>query len=278
MDLVNFFGDYICKTFEYKQCKIKLIDFDNIDNNKNYLYFVSHKVMSRNHSNIDVDINEVLTKIKISLPVYILEFEKDFCLNSMKSFIILEQINNDLLSVNHLSDDFMKTLTKTSSDYIRYPFDIDNNVPKNVLGSVFNYHCCFTKEFKIFNRGIAHLYNQDNFFGISKSPMIEFEYSIIDKNIDTFLPVSTSGLNIVFRMYDNKNIFYESILPIEYYNNLPKGTNYKQYLNKFMVDFLLPFTTDLSVYEPLKFKKMTTKTYLKNFEKHIRTLKEMENI
>lgn len=278
MELVNSFGDYLCKTFNYNKYTLKFIDFDNMDNHKNYLHFVANKVSFNNYSNISDNVNDILVRLKIVLPFYIIEIEKDFFLNTIKSYIIVGQVNNDLLSILHVSSDIYDIITKTSSNSLRSPFNITNHIPKSALGNCYQYSCAFNKEFKIFNRSIAHLHNQDNFFGSSKSSIVEFEYSIIDKYIGVHTPLISFDLYIVFRMYDNGILFYESTSPIKDYENVPKGTNYNLYMNKFMIDFLAPFTTDLSAYEPLNFKKATTKKYITNFEKYIRKLKEMEDI
>jgi hypothetical protein len=277
MELVNFFGDYLCKTFNYNKYTLKLIDFDNMNNNINYLYYVADKVSFHNYSKIEDNVNEVLMRLKTLLPFYIIEVEKDFFLNKVKSYIIFQQINSDFISILYISSDLIGSI-KTSSSHLNTPFNISNHVPKSVLGECYKYNCAFNKEFKIFNRNIAHLHNQDDFFGTSKYSMIEFEYSLLDKNIGMQHPLALSDLHLVLRMYENGFLFYEFSSQIEPYETIKKGVNYNQYLNKFIIDFLAPFTTDLSLYEPLNFKKATTKKYIKNFEKYIRNLKEMEDI
>ena len=221
------------------------------------------------------------------LPFSILEIQKHNVYSVDSTFVTIKTEQCQIY-------DYIKVIDFYEKNWLRFPkntlfrlrFDIQSLLCtsfENFYSSSFKWfdnHCkpLFAFDYSFFSRNVFEWSLCDD------SRLFELEISVVPFNaaiINLDLNNKTFTSTMIIRLFHDNILIQDK----QYFYSDPSRAScnleYEELCkNESLIfrDFFLPFTTDLSEFEPLDFKKTVSVEYIENFNKNIRLLKNAIDI
>lgn len=276
MDKISAFAQFIVNQYDYNSFAINRLDVMNMHNNQSYIYKVQYFLNLNKHSDYHMKLESIATKVDL----YVVEISKKFKSIVVTDYIVCALEPDDSIrcynASNILSD--IDVLLLAFED-LKVRLHVGSAIEDLGYRPSVNYQVNgvhHTEEYGFHFKHSVLLNNKREHFGPDITSYLELETIVLkDAHVSEQLyDDMPSAYRIIINMYSDSVLLCSKQSDFDYEDF---KNNYNDIFKLSYFDLFKPFTTDLSEYSPLDFKKELTTAYIDNFKKHIADIQTMRD-